>query len=71
MAYKGLGGTVPPHSRTVITTPSACYAVRVFNAYYNHLSFFLFQDEIFVTFLHVVPKKCRKFSVVFASEQVT
>jgi hypothetical protein len=28
LAYKGLGGTVPPHSRAVSTAPSACYALR-------------------------------------------
>ncbi len=30
LAYKGLGGTVPPHSRAFSTTPSACFALRVF-----------------------------------------
>jgi hypothetical protein len=30
LAYKGLGGTVPPHSRAESTAPSACYAMRVF-----------------------------------------
>ena len=35
MAYKGLRGTVPPHSWAVSTTPSACYALRVFNGCCN------------------------------------
>ncbi len=41
LAYKGLGGTVPPHSRAVSTAPSACYALCIFNGCCNHLSFFL------------------------------
>ena len=31
LAYKGLGDIVPPHSRAVSTSPSACYALRAFN----------------------------------------
>ena len=41
LAYKGLGGTVPPHCRAVSTSPSAYYALRVFNGCCNHLSSFL------------------------------
>jgi hypothetical protein len=41
LAYKGLVGIVPPHSRAVSTSPSACYALRVLDGYCNHLSFFL------------------------------
>ena len=34
-------GIAPTHSRVFSTTPSACYALRVFNGCCNHLSFFL------------------------------
>ena len=40
-AYKGLGGTGPPHSRALSTTLSACYALRDISWCCNHLSFFL------------------------------
>ncbi len=40
LAYKGLGGTIPPHSRALSTTLSACYALRVLNGCCNHLCFF-------------------------------
>jgi len=41
LAYKGLGGTIPPHSRAFSTTPIACYALRVLSGYCNDISFFL------------------------------
>ncbi len=47
LAYKGLGGTVPPHSRVASTAPSACYALRVLNGCWDHLSLFLSFASIF------------------------
>ena len=41
LAFRGLGGTAPPHSRVVNTTPSACYALHVFNGRLNLLYFTL------------------------------
>ena len=35
MAYKGLGDTVPQHSRVDSTTPSTCYALCDFNGCCN------------------------------------
>jgi hypothetical protein len=35
LAYKGLGGTDPPHSWAVNTAPSACFAMRAFNGCCN------------------------------------
>ena len=35
--YKGLGDTVPPHSRAFSTAPSACSALRAFNGCCNKI----------------------------------
>ena len=60
LAYKGLGGTVPPHSRAVSTSPSACYALRVLNGCCNHLSFFIYfcWDEFELVCLEVGEYGC-------------
>jgi len=60
LAYKGLGGTVPPHSRAVSTAPSECYTLRVFNGCCNHLSFFL----SFVVQMMLAKAAIRSFDVL-------
>ena len=44
LAYKGLGGIVPPHSRAFITTPSACYALRVLTGVVTIFLFFFLSE---------------------------
>ena len=56
LAYKGLGDTVPPHSRAFDTVPSACYALRVLNRCCNNLISF----KAYLHTCHLVIKSARK-----------